>query len=42
MPIDWGAVNWVNVGLLSAFVFSAAACDFALRLIGGCVPNFAG
>ena len=24
MPIDWGAVNWVNVGLLSAFVFLAA------------------
>jgi hypothetical protein len=24
MPIDWGAVNWVNVGLLSAFAFLAA------------------
>jgi hypothetical protein len=24
MPIDWGAVNWVNVGLLSGFVFLAS------------------
>jgi hypothetical protein len=24
MPIDWGAVNWVNVGLLTAFAFLAA------------------
>jgi hypothetical protein len=28
MPIDWAAVNWVNVGLLSAFAFLAT-------LIGG-------
>jgi hypothetical protein len=24
MPIDWSAVNWVNVGLLAAFAFVAA------------------
>jgi hypothetical protein len=24
MPIDWGTVNWVNVGLLTAFAFLAA------------------
>jgi hypothetical protein len=24
MPIDWAAVNWVNVGLLAAFAFLAA------------------
>jgi len=24
MPIDWGTVNWVNVGLLSVFAFVAA------------------
>jgi hypothetical protein len=28
MPIDWAAVSWVNVGLLSAFAFLAT-------LIGG-------
>jgi hypothetical protein len=28
MPIDWAAVNWANVGLLSAFAFLAT-------LIGG-------
>jgi hypothetical protein len=24
MPIDWASVNWLNVGLLSGFVFLAA------------------
>jgi hypothetical protein len=24
MPIDWGTVNWVNLGLLSVFAFVAA------------------
>jgi len=24
MPIDWGTVKWVNVGLLSVFAFVAA------------------
>jgi hypothetical protein len=23
MPIDWAAVNWINVGLLSSFAFLA-------------------
>jgi hypothetical protein len=39
MPIDWGAVNWVNVGLLSAFVFLAALVSSFLSLsTGGLVP----
>ena len=24
MPIDWASVNWLNVGILSAFTFLAA------------------
>jgi len=38
MPIDWGAVNWVNVGLLSVFAFVAALIgnllSFKHRLAG--------
>jgi hypothetical protein len=38
MPIDWAVVNWVNVGLLSAFAFLAALIggilSFNSRLIG--------
>ena len=25
MPIDWGAVNWLNVGLLSAFALAGCS-----------------
>jgi uncharacterized membrane protein YuzA (DUF378 family) len=38
MPMDWAAVNWVNVGLLSAFAFVAAliggVLSFNRRLLG--------
>jgi len=38
MPIDWGTVNWVNVGLLSVFAFVAALIgnflSFRHRLVG--------
>ncbi len=38
MPMDWTAVNWLNVGLLSGFVFLAAIVgnllSFNNRLIG--------
>ena len=39
MPIDWAAVNWLNVGLLSAFAFLAGlignALAFRSRLAAG-------
>jgi hypothetical protein len=41
MPIDWAAVNWVNVGLLSAFAFLATLIGgiSALRLSTGALGN---
>lgn len=39
MAIDWAAVDWLNIGLLSAFVFLAAlignALSFRSRLAAG-------
>ena len=43
MPIDWAAVNWVNVGLLSAFAFLATLIggilSFNNRWIGAIWPR---
>jgi uncharacterized membrane protein YuzA (DUF378 family) len=40
MPIDWGSVNWVTVGLYSVFAFVAALVGNLLSFrsrIGGAI-----
>jgi hypothetical protein len=34
MPIDWAAVNWINVGLLSSFAFLATVPSFPFGRTG--------
>ena len=38
MPIDWSSVNWLHVGLLTAFAFLAAligqVLSFGSRFVG--------